>query len=109
MKTQLLIFIFCILNLTSSEIIGEYLIESRHSGDTLELKKDGTYEYKLRGSSCWLWSDFSGTWNLKNDKLRLFHNHRINQERIEYIEKIDKESKDFINALLDKYYKNEIA
>ena len=81
MKTLILTLIFCLFNLTSTEIIGKYQIESELSFDTLELKKDGTYEYQSRGDSCWTWSDFSGTWELKNN---------------EYIEKLDKFSRDFV-------------
>lgn len=96
MKTLLLTLIFCLFNLTTSEIIGQYQIESKRSGDTLELKKDGTYEYESRGDSCWMWSDFSGTWELKNDELILFHNYSFQEETTEYIEKLDKFSRDFV-------------
>jgi hypothetical protein len=96
MKTLLLTLIFCLFNLTTSEIIGQYQIESKRSGDTLELKKDGTYEYESRGDSCWMWSDFSGTWKLKNDELILFHNYSFQEETTEYIEKLDKFSRDFV-------------
>ena len=96
MKTLLLTLIFCLFNLTSTEIIGKYQIENERSGDTLELKKDGTYEYQSRGDSCWTWSDFSGTWELKNDELTLFHNYSYQEETTEYIEKLDKFSRDFV-------------
>tara|TARA_R110002051_G_scaffold2323_4_gene12264 strand:- start:1 stop:654 length:654 start_codon:yes stop_codon:yes gene_type:complete len=96
MKTLLLTLIFCLFNLTTSEIIGKYQIESKRSGDTLELKKDGTYEYESRGDSCFMWSDFSGTWELKNDELTLFHNYSFQEETTEYIEKLDKFSRDFV-------------
>jgi hypothetical protein len=96
MKTLLLTLIFCLFNLTTSEIIGKYQIESKRSGDTLELKKDGTYEYESRGDSCYMWSDFSGTWELKNDELTLFHNYSYQEETTEYIEKLDKFSRDFV-------------
>jgi len=96
MKTLLLTLIFCLFNLTTTEIIGKYQIESNRSGDTLELKKDGTYEYKSRGDSCYMWSDFSGTWELKNDELTLFHNYSYQEETTEYIEKLDKFSRDFV-------------
>jgi hypothetical protein len=96
MKTLLLTLIFCLFNLTTSEIIGKYQIESKRSGDTLELKKDGTYEYESCGDSCCMWSDFSGTWELKNDELILFHNYSFQEETTEYIEKLDKFSRDFV-------------
>ena len=96
MKTLLLTFIFCLFNLTSTEIIGKYQIESELSIDTLELKKDGTYEYQSRGDSCWTWSDFSGTWELKNNELTLFHNYSYQEETTEYIEKLDKFSRDYV-------------
>ena len=96
MKTLLLTLIFCLFNLTSTEIIGKYQIENERSGDTLELKKDGTYEYQSRGDSCWTWSDFSGTWELKNNELTLFHNYSYQEETTEYIEKLDKFSRDFV-------------
>lgn len=96
MKTLLLTFIICLFNLNSTEIIGKYQIESKLSYDTLELKKDGTYEYESRGDSCWMWSDFSGTWELKNDELRLFHNYSFQEETTEYIEKLDKFSRDYV-------------
>ncbi len=96
MKTLLLTFIICLFNLNSTEIIGKYQIESKLSYDTLELKKDGTYEYESRGDSCWMWSDFSGTWELKNNELTLFHNYPFQEETTEYIEKLDKFSRDFV-------------
>ncbi|WP_301162043.1 hypothetical protein [uncultured Winogradskyella sp.] len=96
MKTLLLTLIFCLFNLNSSEIIGKYQIESNRAGDTLELKKDGTFEYESRGDSCYMWSDFSGTWELKNDELTLFHNYSFQEETTEYIEKLDKFSRDFV-------------
>ena len=96
MKTLLLTFIICLFNLNSTEIIGKYQIESKLSYDTLELKKDGTYEYESRGDSCWMWSDFSGTWELKNNELTLFHNYSFQEETTEYIEKLDKFSRDFM-------------
>ena len=96
MKTLLLTFIICLFNLNSTEIIGKYQIESKLSYDTLELKKDGTYEYESRGDSCWMWSDFSGTWELKNNELTLFHNYSFQEETTEYIEKLDKFSRDFV-------------
>ena len=96
MKTLLLTFIICLFNLNSTEIIGKYQIESKLSYDTLELKKDGTYEYESRGDSCWMWSDFSGTWELKNDELTLYHNYSYEEETTEYIEKLDKFSRDFV-------------
>ncbi|WP_179317933.1 hypothetical protein [Winogradskyella undariae] len=82
--------------MNSTEIIGKYQIESKLSYDTLELKKDGTYEYESRGDSCWMWSDFSGTWELKNNELTLFHNYPFQEETTEYIEKLDKFSRDFV-------------
>ena len=96
MKTLLLTLIFCLFNLNSSEIIGKYQIESNRAGDTLELKKDGTFEYESGGDSCYMWSDFSGTWELKNDELTLFHNYSFQEETTEYIEKLDKFSRDFV-------------
>ena len=96
MKTLILTLIFCLFNLTSTEIIGKYQIESELSFDTLELKKDGTYEYQSRGDSCWTWSDFSGTWELKNNELTLFHNYSYQEETTEYIETLDKFSRDFV-------------
>ncbi|EDM45077.1 hypothetical protein SCB49_03114 [unidentified eubacterium SCB49] len=96
MKTLLLTFIICLFNLNSTEIIGKYQIESKLSYDTLELKKDGTYEYESRGDSCWMWSDFSGTWELKNDELTLFHNYSFQEETTEYIEILDEFSRDFV-------------
>ncbi len=106
MKTLLLTLIFCLFNLTTSEISGKYQIESKRSGDTLELKKDGTYEYESRGDSCWMWSDFSGTWELKNDELTLFHNYSFEEDTTEYIQKVDDVSKDFVTFVVkDKYGK----
>ena len=96
MKTLLLTLIFCFFNLTTSEIIGKYQIESKRSGDTLELIKDGTYKYESRGDSCYMWSDFSGTWELKNDELTLYHNYSYQEKTTEYIEKLDEFSRDFV-------------
>lgn len=86
MKTLLLTFIFCLFNLTSSEIIGKYQIESERSFDTLEIKKDGTYEYQSRGDSCWTWSDITGTWELKNGILILNHKYSFEEDATKYIE-----------------------
>lgn len=96
MKTLISTLLFFLFNLASTEIIGKYQIESELSFDTLELKKDGTYEYHSRGDSCWKWSDFSGTWELKNNKLTLFHNYSYKEETTEYFEKLDKFPKDFV-------------
>jgi len=96
MKILLLTFIFCFFNLTSTEIIGKYQIESKLSHDTLELKKDGTYEYQSRGDSCWTWSDITGTWELKNGILILNHNYSYEEEATKYVEKKDSVSKDFV-------------
>jgi hypothetical protein len=96
MKTLFLTFLICLFNFNNPEIIGKYQIESKIAGDTLELKKDGTYEYLSRGDSCWMWSDISGTWELNNDKLTLYHNYSIQEETTEYIEEIDKVSKDLV-------------
>ena len=86
MKTLLLTLMFCLFNLTTTEIIGKYQIESNRSGDTLELKKDGTYEYQSRGDSCWTWTDITGTWEFENGILTLNHNYLFQEEATEYVE-----------------------
>jgi hypothetical protein len=96
MKTLLLTLLFCIFNLTTTEIIGKYQIESKRSIDTLELKEDGTYEYQSRGDSCWTWSDINGTWKLKGDILILHHEYSYVESASEYIEKIDEVSKEIV-------------
>uniref|UniRef100_UPI00404A94F9 hypothetical protein n=1 Tax=Gelidibacter sp. TaxID=2018083 RepID=UPI00404A94F9 len=96
MKTLLLTLIFCLFNLTTSEIIGKYQIESERSFDTLDLKKDGTYEYQSRGDNCYTWFEFSGTWELKKDKLTLHRNYTFDEESTEYVEKTDSISKSFM-------------
>lgn len=86
MKTILLTLIFCLFNLASTEIIGKYQIESSRSGDTLELKEDGTYEYLSRGDSCWTWTDITGNWELKDGILILQHNYSLEEEATKYVE-----------------------
>ena len=100
MKTLLLTLIFCLFNLTITEIVGKYQIESKLSYDTLELKKDGTYEYESRGDSCYMWSDFSGTWELENDELTLYHNYSFEEETTRYIQKVDNVSKEFVTFVV---------
>jgi len=96
MKTPFLIFVFYLLSLTTTEIIGKYQIKSDLSFDSLELKEDGTYEYLSRGDSCWTWSDIKGIWELKEDVLILHHNYSYVESATEYIEQTDDISKDFV-------------
>jgi hypothetical protein len=103
MKTLLLTFMICLFNLNTTEIIGKYQIESQRSFDTLELKKDGTYEYLSRGDSCWMWLDISGTWKLKSDQLTLYHKYSFQEETTEYIEESDKVSKDKVSFLVTNF------
>lgn len=96
MKSLLLTFIICLLNLNMTEIVGKYQIESTSSGDTLELKKDGTFEYQSRGSSCWTWRDISGTWELNNEILILYHSHSYQEEATKFVEETRKSSDNII-------------
>ncbi|AXG71463.1 hypothetical protein KORDIASMS9_03720 [Kordia sp. SMS9] len=75
--TYIIISFFC---LTSTDISGKYQIESQRSFDTLELKNDGTYEYKSRGDSCWLWHQFTGTWKLTKETLILYRTNPLHEE-----------------------------
>ena len=109
MKTLLLTLIFCLFNLTTTEIIGKYQIESNRSGDTLELKKDGTYEYQSRGDSCWTWSDITGTWELKNDTLILHHNYSYVESATEYIEQTTETSKEYVKIEVKDSFGNPIT
>ena len=86
MKTFLLTFIICLFHLNLTEIVGKYQIESERSGDTLELKNDGTYEYQSRGDSCWTWTDITGTWEYEDGVLTLNHSYSYQEEAIEYID-----------------------
>ncbi|WP_299123870.1 hypothetical protein [uncultured Winogradskyella sp.] len=94
MKTLLLTLIFCILNLINPEIIGKYQIESELSFDTLELKEDGTFEYKSQGDSCWTWSEFSGLWELKGDSLILRRKYSFFEKATSFLEKTDIKNSD---------------
>ena len=106
MKTLLLTLTLCLFNLTTTEIIGKYQIESKLAGDTLELKKDGTYEYQSRGDSCWTWYDFEGQWVLKNDLLILQRNYSYEEDATEFIEKTDEVSKKFVTiTVIDNFEK----
>ncbi|WP_165749646.1 hypothetical protein [Cellulophaga sp. Z1A5H] len=109
MKTLLLTLIFCIFNLNSVEIIGKYQIENKLSYDTLELKKDGTYEYQSRGDSCWTWSDIIGTWELKDRILILNHNYSYEEDVTKYIEKKDSVSKSFVIFEIKDIYGKPIS
>ena len=109
MKTLLLTLIFCLFNLTTSEIIGKYQIESERSFDTLELKKDRTYEYQSRGDSCYKWFEFSGTWELKNGKLTLHRNYTFDEKSTEYIEETDSISKSFMTFKVKDKLGNTIS
>ena len=86
--------------MTSNDIIGKYQIESKRSYDTLELKKDGTYEYHSLGDSCWTWSNFTGTWEIKSDLLILNHEYSIEEDCAKYFEKIEIPSKDFVTFVV---------
>lgn len=88
MKTLLLTFIIYLFNLNMTDIVGTYQIESKRSGDTLELKKDGTFEYQSRGGSCWTWKDITGTWELKNRILILNHSYSYQEEATKFVEEI---------------------
>lgn len=74
MKILSVLYLFFLFNITTTDIIGMYKIESKNSFDTLELKSDGTYIYLSRGDSCWTWRDIKGTWELKDDILILHYN-----------------------------------
>lgn len=89
MKPFLLIFLFCLLISTDTEIEGTYKIETKHSYDTLELKKNGTYKYLSRGGSCWTWSDILGTWEVQNEMLILMHEYKYTEDATEFIEVVD--------------------
>jgi len=109
MKTLLLTLMFCLFNLTTTEIIGKYQIESKLSFDTLELKKDGTYEYQSRGDSCWTWSDITGTWELKNNTLILHHNYSYVERATEYIEQTSENSKEYVTIEVKDCFGNPIV
>ena len=89
MKTLLLPFIICLSILNFTQIVGKYEIESEHSFDTLELKKNGRYEYLSRGDSCWTWSDILGSWEIQNDILILIHEYDYDEDATEYIEVVN--------------------
>ena len=108
MKTLLLTLMFCLFNLTTTEIIGKYQIESNRSGDTLELKKDGTYEYQSRGDSCWTWSDIIGTWEFKNDTLYLHHSYSYVESATEYIERTNENSNEYVTIEVKDNFGNPI-
>jgi len=68
-KTNLMLPLLLILPLItiycgSSGVVGNYY-RTGHSGDILEINKDGTFYCKEDGIG------FSGTWQVKDDKLRL--------------------------------------
>jgi hypothetical protein len=73
MKALPILCLFFIFNLTTTDIIGTYQIESKNSFDTLNLRNNGTYTYLLRGDSCWMWRDINGKWELKDDILILHY------------------------------------
>jgi hypothetical protein len=109
MKTLILTFIFCLLNLTVTDIIGKYQIESELSYDTLEIKQDGTYEYQSRGDSCWTWTDITGTWELKGDLLILHHNFSYVESATEYIEKVNEVSEKHVTIDVKDNFGNPIS
>jgi hypothetical protein len=108
MKTLLLTLMFCLFNLTTTEIIGKYQIESNRSADTLELKKDGTYKYQSRGDSCWTWTDITGTWEFNDEILILSHNYSYQEETIEYNESIKPYSNNIITFVVKDNFGNLI-
>lgn len=108
MKTLILTFIFYFLNLNTTEIIGKYQIESEVSYDTLELKEDGTYEYQSRGDSCWTWTNITGRWEFKDDRLILHHNYSYVESATEYIEIVNKVSENFVTIDVKDNHGNPI-
>lgn len=108
MKTFFFTFIVCLLNLPSTEIIGKYQIESEDSFDTLELRKDNTYEYKVRGKSFNSWMDITGSWILKDGVLIFNHNYQYEEETIKYILKKEPASKGHNTFGVIDLYENPI-
>ncbi|WP_298549246.1 hypothetical protein [uncultured Aquimarina sp.] len=101
MKTTLtLVFAFFLISFPN-EIIGTYQIIDDINWDILEIKKDGTYTYKERGDSCWLWNDFSGEWELKNEILTLSHVLKTTEDEFEIKELHNSKSKDSITIMVN--------
>ena len=91
-KTNLMLPLLLILPLItiycgSSGVVGNYY-RTGHSGDILEINKDGTFYCKEDGMG------FSGTWQVKDDKLRLILTSGITAEaRIVGEQIVDNEGK----------------
>ncbi|WP_282088916.1 hypothetical protein [Aquimarina algiphila] len=100
MKTTLTLIFTLFLISFSNELIGTYQIIDEINEDILEIKKDGTYTYKERGDSCWLWNDFSGEWELKNETLTLSHLLKTTEDEFEITEVSNSKSKDSITIMI---------
>ncbi|MBC8753869.1 hypothetical protein H2O64_04255 [Kordia sp. YSTF-M3] len=96
MKILSVLCLFFIFNITTTNIIGTYRIDSKTSFDTLELKFDGTYKYLSRGDSCWTWRDIKGKWELKNDILILHNQYSQLESATTYTEKVTDASRSIV-------------
>jgi len=79
MKPTFILIISFLLFSDSNNIVGIYEIIDEINSDTLELKNNGTYIYKERGDSCWMWNDFTGKWEFKNNILTIFETQKYEE------------------------------
>lgn len=96
MKLFLLTLLILILAPNTERVVGTYKIVNELSDDTLELNKNGTYVYKERGDSCWLWNDFGGKWYIDSNKLILIDKKKYEEETSTIKETENKKSRDKI-------------
>ncbi|AXT59270.1 hypothetical protein D1816_02535 [Aquimarina sp. AD10] len=76
MKHYILFILLILISSDSERVIGIFKIIDDLNEDTIEIRKNGTYTYKERGDSCWLWNDFTGKWKLEDITLTLFETKR---------------------------------
>lgn len=100
MKVILLSLMPLLLFSDSSRINGTYQIVDDLSFDTLKIRKNGTYLYKERGDSCWMWNDFTGDWELTDNILTLFETQKIQESIIDIEEKFFETPKDSVQILV---------
>lgn len=65
---------------------------------SIDLHKDGTFKYEMRGSSCWTWSDVMGYWGTNKDTLILKSYHPCLGEEVAVEEAIISENSDAVVA-----------
>jgi hypothetical protein len=84
MKTLLSIIAIIFASQISNiqDIAGKYEIQDKGHFSTIELKKDKSFKYEYRGSSCWLWHDKIGKWMTEENTLILTDSFEWKEETV---------------------------